>query len=104
MAEIGSIKEIMAKKKAGVERMQARQARVCDRVADYIEGDAESLDRAQKVVERKLGGEGRCLSLVKEWGFILENWERERIVEMFREQAVETDQLRACSPFVLPCD
>lgn len=104
MSENGSLKEILAKKRAGVERMKARQARVNRLVADHIEHDDLSIEKAKRVVERKLEEGGRCLSLAKEWDFILDTWERERIVGMFREQEPGTDQLRACSPFVLPSE
>ncbi|GAA5495764.1 hypothetical protein Rhal01_01943 [Rubritalea halochordaticola] len=104
MTEKGSLQEILAKKKAGLRRMQARQSRVHGRIADYIEQHPNCVKEAMSVVKQRLAGPDRCNAVTREWELILQTWGLERIIAIFRDQDPVTDQLRACSPFVFPAD
>lgn len=104
MSEKSSLQDILAKKKAGLKRMHARQSRVHGRIADYIEQHPECIGEAMKVVKHRLAGPDRCNAVTREWELILQTWSVDRIIAIFREQDSVTDQLRACSPFVFPAD
>lgn len=97
-----SLEELLSEKRAGVARMLARQERLNRLMADHIENHPESVSLALTRVRRRLKNEDRSIDLTKEWEMILSTWKLPRIVAIFRDQCAYNDQLRACSPFMLP--
>lgn len=102
MNEKKSLEELLAEKQAGLERMKARQDRVNGRIADHIEKHPGCIGPALDRVRRRLKNVDRTWPLAKEWEHILSNWDLPKIVAIFRDQCAYHEQLRACSPFMLP--
>lgn len=102
MASSVLIQDIIAKKKAGVERMLHRQMRIQERLADYVEHEPKALVQGMKKVRSQLS-KTACPSreIYQEWETILSTKTASFIADLLRDTSSETDQLRACAPFVL---
>ncbi|MEO1857719.1 MAG: hypothetical protein ABGY95_10215 [Rubritalea sp.] len=102
MADSILIQDILAKKAAGVERMRMRQLRVQERLADRIdqhpEAIADALSRVRQYLEQP---NCTCRAIYEEWLMVLTTKSAGYIANIMRDTSADTDQLRACSPFVL---
>lgn len=102
MNEKKTLEELLNEKQAGVARMLARQERLNRLMADHIEGHPSSVMIALERVRKRLKNADRSHELVKEWEMILTTWKLPQIVAIFRDKCTYNEQLRACSPFMLP--
>ena len=96
------VKAILARKKAGVERMRARQQRVHTRLAEYVETHPEVInDGLTKVREQLARPLCAAQEIYKEWERILSLKSASYVVAILRDTSATTEQLRACAPFTL---
>lgn len=94
------IHSLLAKKQAGVCRMQERQRRVHLKMAQMIEEHPEIIENAVKKVIHRLEHSGIATrEIYVEWHEILTTWPVDKIVAMLRDDSTNTEQLRACAPF-----
>jgi N-glycosylase/DNA lyase len=102
MAEGETIKSILAKKAAGVERMRQRQLRVHSRLAEMVEKNPEvisqGLDKVREQLARPLCA---ARTIYLEWETILTTKSAEYIADLMRDTSDDTEQLRSCAPFTL---
>jgi hypothetical protein len=100
MAESDMVKAILARKKAGVERMRARQQRVHTRLAEYVEAHPEVInDGLSKVREQLAKPLCTAREIYKEWERILCLKSASYVAAILRDTSATTEQLRACAPF-----
>lgn len=96
------VKAILARKKAGVDRMRARQQRVHTRLAEYVETHPEIINEGLTKVREQLA-KPLCTAqeIYKEWERILCLKSASYVAAILRDTSARTEQLRACAPFTL---
>jgi hypothetical protein len=102
MTENDTVKAILARKKAGIERMCARQQRVQTRLAEYVETHPEVInDGLTRVREQLARPLCKAQEINKEWERILCLRSATYVAAILRDTSSTTEQLRACAPFTL---
>lgn len=102
MTENDTVKAILARKKAGIERMCARQQRVQTRLAEYVETHPEVInDGLTRVREQLARPLCKAQDINKEWERILCLRSATYVAAILRDTSSTTEQLRACAPFTL---
>jgi hypothetical protein len=94
------IHSLLARKQAGVCRMQERQRHVHLKMAQMLEEHPEMIEHAKKKVQHRLEISGIATKeIYLEWNEILTTWSVKKIAEMLRDEDTKREQLRACAPF-----
>lgn len=100
MVDSQDVQKMLARKRAGLERMKARQERVHLRLAEFVESHPGVLEAGLMKVRGQLA-RPLCAAreVYTEWENILKNGSVHEVVALLRDTSPETEQLRACAPF-----
>jgi hypothetical protein len=100
-----TLEEILARKEAGIKELRARRLRLGERLARWVESTPDALDQGLVVLRRRLKRTYRHAGALNlQWVKILQSRSREEVADLLRDPSEETEQLRACAPFVPPDD
>ncbi len=100
MVDSSNIQQMLAQKRAGLERMRARQQRVHTKLAEFIEKHPAALESGLEKVRDQLA-RPFCAAreVYSEWEVILKDGSAKEVAALLRDTSAETEQLRACAPF-----
>ncbi|WP_018970951.1 hypothetical protein [Rubritalea marina] len=102
MVESFDIEQMLENKRAGLERMKARQQRVHSRLAEFVESHPGVIESGLSKVRDQLK-RPFCAArgVYLEWEKILKNGSVAEVAALLRDTSPDTEQLRACAPFSL---
>lgn len=100
MVDSSDVQQMLARKRAGLERMMARQERVHLRLAEFVEKHPAVLESGLAKVREQLA-RPFCAAreVYSEWETILKVGSVKEVAALLRDTSPETEQLRACAPF-----
>lgn len=96
-----ALKEILARKEAGIVELRSRRQTQGERLARWVEATPDALDQGLAVLRRRLErAYCHARELHLRWLDILETSTLEEVAELLRDRSEEAEQLRSCAPFV----
>ncbi len=96
-----ALKEILARKEAGIVELRSRRQMRGERLARWVEATPDALEQGLVVLRRRLErAYCHARELHLRWLDILETSTREEVAELLRDRSEEAGQLRSCAPFV----